>query len=140
MSSVMPSVITLLSMEENKSSKSAVSQLDVIERSFTLEGFLLWYFSHCSLRRKTWWAHWMYMVCNGWCFSLYRTVVREEIPRNRWLDYFFIFLPLISWSQSKIANCTWQLTITWFWWTFYLPIWKSSILLYWTHEMLNAPI
>lgn len=49
----MPSVITLLSMEENKSSESAVSQLDVIERSFTLEGFLLSYFSHCSLRRKT---------------------------------------------------------------------------------------
>lgn len=36
----MPGVITLLSMEENKSSKSAVSQLDVIERSFTLEDFL----------------------------------------------------------------------------------------------------
>jgi len=49
----MPNVIILLSMEENKSSASAVSQLDVIERSFTLEGFLLWYFSHCSVRRKT---------------------------------------------------------------------------------------
>lgn len=59
----MPSVITLLSMEENKSSESAVSQLDVIESSFTLEGFLLWYFSHCSLRRKTWWVHGMYMAC-----------------------------------------------------------------------------
>lgn len=51
--SVIPGVITLLHKEENNSSQSTVSQLDVIESSFALEGSLLWHFSHCSLGRKT---------------------------------------------------------------------------------------
>lgn len=52
-SSVTPSIITVLSMEKNKSSGSAVSHLDVIESNFNLEGFLLWHFFHSYLRRKT---------------------------------------------------------------------------------------